>query len=90
MSILDQTSAPVDQTGTVAQAVSVFRREILLAIELCESATTCMEEMCTKHTRSAIDTELGGDSTAFANIYASMETLLESAEVGKTIPSLPV
>ena len=77
MSILDQTAAPIDPTGTVAQGVSALRHELEIAVQFAETATTCMKDMCDKHTRAAVDTELGGDSPEFANIYTSLKTFLD-------------
>jgi hypothetical protein len=86
MGILDHT--PVD-TGTAEYGCCDIRDILVATTDRCEASLAAIVEIINEHGRSAIDTELGGDATALTTLYNSIKTMLESTEVGKTIPAIP-
>ena len=87
MAILDET--PVD-TATTEYGACEIRDSLRVMTDRCERSLANVVTIIDEYTRAAVDTELGGDATALTTLYNSIKTMLESTEVGKTIPSIPV
>ena len=86
MAILDET--PID-TGTTEYGVCEIRDTLRYLTDRCETTLAQVVAVIDIHTRATVDTELGGDAAALTTLYNSIKTMLESTEVGKTIPAIP-
>ena len=86
MAVTDITVPTVNELEADTRQI---RQIFLRIVTQNERALGRIRSLVTKHGRAAIAAELGGDAAALGTLYASVKTLLETVEVGKTIEDIP-
>ena len=88
MPILDQVTV---EGETAEYCACEIRGAMLRIVGHAEGQLAAIVSLIGMYDRAQIDAVLGGsDATELTTLYNSIKTMLESAEVGKTIPAIPV